>query len=252
MHPTQPTVSLRQVGTTIHLCKNEQPILLRGGEVGNSSVSSIADIERVMGAASDLGLNVVLAPICWDLLEPEEGSFDFTLLNSLLNSARTHNLHLILLWFGTWKNSMSCYVPSWVKGDSTRFQRVVTMSGERQEILSPACANSLRADANAYQRLLQEIEALDGDTRTVLMIQVENEVGMISEPIDHSETSRLVFESPIPPNFFGLLGENALPLEVQSAWRANGTPPRRVLAGSIRRFRCREGVLFGVATCELL
>ncbi len=224
MPPAQPTVSLRRVGTTIHLCKNEQPILLRGGEVGNSSASSNADIERVMGAASELGLNVVLAPICWDLLEPEEGTFDFTLLKSLLDSARDRDLHLILLWFGTWKNSMSCYVPGWVKRDSKRFKRVVTSDGKPQEMLSPACPNSLRADAEAYRRLLEEVELLDREFRTILMVQVENEVGMIPEPMDHSETSRKAFQGNVPTAMLELIQENALPDGVQSFWQQSGSP----------------------------
>lgn len=199
-------------------------MLLRGGEVGNSSASSALDIVRVFDAAIDTGLNCVLVPICWDQIEPEEGLFDFDLLGTLLSEARQRELRLVLLWFGTWKNSMSCYVPRWVKRDTQRFQRVVTSLGEKQEMLSPACQNSVSADAKAYRRLLQEIEHLDGAFRTVLMVQVENEVGMIPEPMDHSESAVSVYRSDLPGDIVRLLKANRLPEFVQSDWTARGRP----------------------------
>ena len=170
----------------------------------------------------DLGLNVVLVPICWDQIEPEEGRFEFWILHALLEEARSHGLRLILLWFGTWKNSMSCYVPGWVKRDSNRFKRVLTSDGAPQEMLSPSCENSVQADARAYRSLLEEIETLDGENRTILMIQVENEVGMIPEPMDRSATSLAEFELAIPEDLIRLLQDRLLPESVTKVWESNG------------------------------
>ncbi len=57
-----------------------------------------------------LGLNTVLLPAYWNLMEPVEGKFDFTLINRTIYMARREQLHVVFLWFGALKNSMSCYV----------------------------------------------------------------------------------------------------------------------------------------------
>lgn len=63
--------------------------------------------------------NTVIAPVYWQLIEPQEHHFDFSTVDGLIKGARAHHMKLVLLWFGTWKNSMSCYVPDWVKANPT-------------------------------------------------------------------------------------------------------------------------------------
>jgi beta-galactosidase GanA len=58
-----------------------------------------------------------------ELLEPREDQFDFALVDSLIADARRNEMHLVLLWFGSWKNSMSSYVPEYVKTNQARFPR---------------------------------------------------------------------------------------------------------------------------------
>ena len=84
-----------------------KPLLMTGGELGNSSASSTAYMEPVWSKLEKMHLNTLIAPVYWELLEPVEGQFNFTLVDYLLRSARQHHLKLVLLWFGTWKNSMS-------------------------------------------------------------------------------------------------------------------------------------------------
>ncbi|HKJ40810.1 MAG TPA: beta-galactosidase, partial [Sunxiuqinia sp.] len=95
---------LEQVGHATHLMVRDKPFLILGGELHNSSSSNVAYLDSVMPRLSEAGLNTVLAPVSWDLLEPEEGQFDFSLMDGLIQSARKNNLHLIVLWFGSWKN----------------------------------------------------------------------------------------------------------------------------------------------------
>jgi len=173
-----------------------EPFIILGGELANSSASSAAymdsmDTWKTLGEA---GLNTVLAPVYWELVEPVEGRFDFSTVDYLMESARKENLHLVLLWFGTWKNSMSCYVPEWVKkGFGSRFTLARNSSGDTPEILSAFCKESLKADSRAFTALMRHLKAADGDTGTVLMVQVENEIGFLGDAREHGPKADAAF-----------------------------------------------------------
>ena len=144
-------------------------------------------------------LNTVLLPVAWETIEPEEGKFDFTCVDGLLEGARENNLKLIVLWFGAWKNTFSSYVPAWVKTNSERFPRVQTSDGRSTERLSPFSTAVRDADARAFAKLMHHLREADGDTHTVLMVQVENEVGVIPESRDHSAAANDAFTAAVPP-----------------------------------------------------
>jgi len=107
--------------------------------------------------------------------EPEEGRFDFSVTDSMILSARKNDLKVVLLWFGSWKNSMSCYAPMWVKKDSKRFPRARKTDGTPVEILTPFSNENCEADCRVFRALMKHIRKLDEVSRTVIMIQVENE-----------------------------------------------------------------------------
>ena len=106
------------------------PCPILGGELSNSAATSVADIDEVMPRMKTLGLNTVLVPAYWELMEPVEGKFDFTLIDRTIEVAQREQLHVIFLWFGVWKNSMSCYTPAWFKQDTKRFPRAMTAEGK--------------------------------------------------------------------------------------------------------------------------
>ncbi|HYD25982.1 MAG TPA: DUF5597 domain-containing protein [Croceibacterium sp.] len=170
---------LEKRGEAMQLTLDGAPFLVLGGELGNSEASSRAAMRAHWPRLQAMHLNTVLAPVYWELVEPEEGRFDFTTVDGLLEDARAHDMRLVLLWFGTWKNSMSSYVPSWVKRDATRFARTVGADGRAQEIISAFSAEARDADARAFAALMRHLRAADGDARTVIMVQVENEVGFL-------------------------------------------------------------------------
>ena len=123
--------------------------IILGGELGNSSASSKEDIRTIFPNLKEMGLNTVLMPVYWELIEPSEGSFDFSLLDEAISTAEQNDLKLVLLWFGSWKNSMSCYAPGWVKTDTKRFPRAVTEQGKPLEILSSFRSEVIDAELNA-------------------------------------------------------------------------------------------------------
>lgn len=132
-------VHLEQRGNATQLIVDGKPFLILGGELYNSA-SNLEYMQPIWPRLKAMNLNTVLAPISWAQLEPSEGKFDYTLLDGLVHDARSHNLHLVLLWFGSWKNTYSSYVPNWVKLDSARFPRAQLRSGAGAERLSPFMA----------------------------------------------------------------------------------------------------------------
>jgi len=213
---------LRKVGRVTQLMVEGRPFLVLGGELGNSSASDPAEFGAMYAKLRRMHLNTILLPVYWDRIEPEEGSYDFSLVQAAIEAAREQDLRIVLLWFGTWKNSMSCYAPGWVKRDTARFERVRVRSGEAQEIVSPLSAAALQADIRAFSELMRWLKDFDGAWQTVLMVQVENEIGMIPEPRDHSESAEAAYAAAVPPALLSPLVRRELGPEVTALWRQAG------------------------------
>jgi beta-galactosidase GanA len=215
---------LRRQGTATQLVVDGRPFLTRGGELGNSTASNPTYLEPLWERLADLNLNTVLAPIYWDLLEPEEGRFDFSTVDRLVAQARDHEMRLVLLRFGSWKNSMSCYAPAWVKRDSRRFPRARDLDGTPQEILSPFSTENRDADARAFAAALKHLREIDGTAQTVVMVQVENEIGMIPTARDHGPEAGRAFASAVPAELTGYLAarRNELAPKLRALWLGAG------------------------------
>jgi beta-galactosidase GanA len=181
---------LEKRGEVQQLIVNGRPFLVLGGEVYNNSSSSVEAMKDVWPRLEKEHLNTVLAPVSWALLEPTEDDFDYTLVDGMIRDARAHNLHLVLLWFGSWKNTWSSYLPEWVKRNYGRFPRVHLADGTATERLSAFSDANRDADARAFAALMRRVKETDGDTGTVLMVQVENEVGVIPDARDYSPDAK--------------------------------------------------------------
>lgn len=198
---------LERKGNTAHIVANGKPMLIIGGEMGNSSASTKEDLKRHFTHLNRLGLNTVLVPVSWELIEPEEGHFDMASLDNILLEARANDLKVVLLWFGAWKNSMSCYAPEWFKRDTKRFPRAHLMDGTPVEEASSLSKNVLEADKRAFCRIMQHLRDND-QQQTVVMIQVENEIGMINVPRDYSSDATRLYNSPVPKSLTDYLKKN--------------------------------------------
>ena len=68
---------------------NDEPFLILGGELHNSSSSNLQYMEKqVWPRLKELNLNTVLLPVAWENIEKEEGVYDFSLLEELIFQAR--------------------------------------------------------------------------------------------------------------------------------------------------------------------
>ncbi len=199
-----PIPKLERRGAVTQLIVDGQPWLIRGGEVANTASSSLPYMETVWPKMTRLNLNTVLVAVAWAWVEPVEGKFDFSLVDGLLAGARQNHQRIIFLWFGSWKNSVSSFVPPWVKADQPRFPRVRIASGKSVEILTPLNEASLAADTRAYVKFMEHLAQVDPQ-RTTLMIQMQNEVGVLGDSRDRGDAANAAFAGPVPPELLQYL-----------------------------------------------
>jgi len=129
-----------------------------------------------------------------------------------------------LLWFASWKNSMSCYAPVWVKTNQQRFPRAQDKDGHGMEILSAISSENRDADARAFAALMRHVREVDKKKHTIIMIQVENEVGMIPDARDCSAVANELFNKPVPKDLMNYLQKHKDTLipEFREVWEETG------------------------------
>ena len=233
---------LRKQGTATQLIVDGKPFLALAGELGNNSATSVECMKPAWSKLVEAKLNTVLTGVSWAQIEPQEGKFDFTVLDGVIRDARSHNLRLALLWFASWKNGLSSYPPEWVKKDFERFPRaqivggtwpVLTISDVPRakvagsmslELLSPFGDASRDADARAFAAMLRHIKAVDGQQHTVIMIQVQNEIGMQGDTRDRSPLANQAYDAPVPKELMEYLQQHkdALIPEFRKVWETAG------------------------------
>jgi len=188
------------------LMVDDAPFLILGGELHNSSGSDLRYMDEfVWPALRPLGGNCYLTPVYWECLEPEQGKFDFTLVDGVIAQARREGVRLALLWFGLWKNGSSSYAPAWIKQDP-KYYYMRGLDGKMVESVSPLCEEAVEADAKAFEALMTHLRDTD-EERTVIMIQVENETGIWGgNPRDYCDAAEEAFAAPIPSEMAELYG----------------------------------------------
>lgn len=218
---------LRPQGTATQLLVEGKPFIVIGGELHNSSASCLDYMERqVWDRVTALNCNTVLAPFYWELIEPEEGTFDFTLVDGLIAGARKRNMRLIPLWFGAWKNATSTYAPAWVKTDVVRFPRMQKAPGKNSNTLSSLSDEVCAADARAFAAVMKHLRETDAEAQTVIMMQVENETGLLGAARDYSPLAEKTFRGPVPRELMEALlarrVDGTLRPELLNAWNRAG------------------------------
>jgi beta-galactosidase GanA len=195
-----------------------QPFLMLGAQTNNSS-NYPAILPQVWSVVDPLHANTVEIPVAWEQVEPREGQFDFSWIDTLIPQARQHNVRLVLLWFGAFKNTSPSYAPEWVKGDTKRFPRMMTKDGKTHYVLTPLARSTLDADSRAFAALMRHIREVDPQHR-IIMIQVENETGSYNSPRDFSAEANRLFAQPIPAELARQSGKRGTWTQVYG-WKAD-------------------------------
>ena len=224
---------LEKQGTATRLVVKGKPFLLISGELHNSTCGGFDSMKPVWQKLAKKNLNSVIATVSWELIEPEQGKFNFALVDSMITGARKANLKLVLIWFASWKNASSVYIPSWVKRDYSTYPRARDEHGKPLEILSTFGEASCDADCAAFAALMRHIRELDGKQQTVVMMQVENEVGLLDHQgntpgnarRDFSAPANAAYNGPVPGELIKYLTthkDNLFP-ELSKVWQNNGS-----------------------------
>ncbi len=198
-----------------------KPFLILGAELGNSSAGTAGQADSILPKLAGMHINTVLMPVAWQEIEPEEGHFDFSIVDHWIEVARRQRIHLVLLWFGSWKNAFSNYAPEWVRSDAKRFPRAISADGLPLEILSTFGADTLRLDSRAFSSLMRHVREVDADQQTVLMVQVENEIGYLGRGRDRSDAANKLFQGSVPPDLRRGLEERRLHMSPELAAHFN-------------------------------
>jgi Domain of unknown function (DUF5597)/Beta-galactosidase len=216
---------LERRGQATQLIVDGKPFLALAGELSNT-VSSDTERMRVVWPllAHKVHMNTVLTGVSWDWIEPEEGKYDFRFVDQLIDGARQNDVHIVWLWFGSWKNGLSSFAPAWVKAAQDRFPRAQIRGGKTIEALSTLSQNNLQADSRAFAALMRHTREVDR-THRVIMVQLENEVGVLGDARDRSPAANDAFGKPVPTELMDYLAkhkDDLLP-EFKQVWDAAGS-----------------------------
>ncbi len=173
-----------------------KPFLILGGQAHNSS-GWPGMLPKVWSAVETMHANTLEVPIYWEQVEAQNGKFDFSLVDTLLKQGREHNVHLVLLWFATWKNGSSHYMPEWMKREPSKYPNVTGRNGQTVDSPSPHISAAMDADAKAFAAVMGHLKGADPQ-HTVLMVQVENEPGAWGSVRDYSLEAQKLFQGPVP------------------------------------------------------
>jgi len=222
---------LRRNGSRVQLIVDDRPYLLLGGELYNSASSDPRHFGPVFAELAAAGVSTVIATVSWEQVETTEGSFDFTVLDELLAAARANSVRLVMIWFGAFKNAASTFAPRWVRADRRRFPRAVVRPGQRasfsyegatpKPVMSVFSPELLAADRKAYRAMLVHLRDHDPH-HTVVLIQVENETGLLGDSRDRSVPAELAWHSEVPTALVEAARSSRLPVSVETFATSTG------------------------------
>jgi Beta-galactosidase len=175
---------------------------------------TMGDWDYLYPAARKMHLNTLKVPVKWSQIEPEKGVFDFAYVDHVKALADANGLKLILGWFGHYASGSSgniysnldnyLFAPMDIVEDEKTYPRAVDADGKSYHaIISYDCDAVIEREAAAFRAFMRHIREIDARSRTVIMIQVENEISVFNSTAarnpkmwrDHSPRSNELFEA---------------------------------------------------------
>jgi hypothetical protein len=167
--------------------------------------------DHLFPAAKALGLNAVKVPIKWSMVEPKKGVYDFCYLDHVKAMAERNGLRLVVGWFGHYASgdgniyrnlTGEVFAPMYVVEDDVTYPRAVDADGiAHHNAISYDYEPIIEVETAAFRAFMEHIRAVDEETHTILLVQVENEIAVFGadrrnrrEWRDHSPASNKRFE----------------------------------------------------------
>lgn len=203
---------------TIFKDRKGKPIYVLGLQSHNSSNGCWEMIDKAILAVKKYHGNTIEVPVYWYQVEPAEGQFDMSMVETLIQKVRANGLHLIILWFGFSKNADCTYMPEWVKRDPERFKLAKDIDGGVVPMMSPHCEATIEADKKAFVKLVSFIREIDEEERTVIALQVENEIGLYNIDRCYSQKAQEDFDKGVPKCLYDVTFAGSDAKEEGSSW----------------------------------
>ena len=222
--PADPMIPhLEKRGLATQMIVDGKPFLVLGAEVPTSATSNPEYVRYMLTVLAETHQNAGALGVGWNWIEPQEGKFDFHIVDDTIQAAKKIGQRLIFVWFGSWKNGQSNFAPPWVKADQARFPRAQIGEGHTAENLSTFSQNGWEADSRAFAALMRHIRQVDRSHRVILM-QVENEIGIFGDSRDRSPLANQAFAAPVPAELMDYLQQHKANLhpEFRKVWEAAG------------------------------
>ena len=214
---------LEKRGLATQLIVDGKPFLVLGAEPPTSGASNLEYLKYMLQVQADTHQNTSDIAVGWNWIEPQKGKYDFKIVDAIIEDARQIGQRIVLVWFGSWKNGDSGFVPVWVKADQDGFARAQVGQGKSVECLSTLSQNNWEADARALAAVMRHIREVDR-THRIIMVQVENEIGINHDTRDKSELAEKAFAAPVPAELMEYLQKHKdeLHAELRKVWEAAG------------------------------
>lgn len=197
-----------------------KPFLVLGGQAHNSS-GWPGMLPQLWLAVNEMHANTLEVPLYWEQIEPQQGKFNFSIIDTLLLQARVQKVRLVFLWFATWKNGSNHYMPEWMKANAGKYPNITGKRGQYIDSPSPNTDATLQADIAAFRAVMRYLKKADPQ-HTVIMVQVENEAGAWDTERDYAPDAQKLFDMPVPAELLApaVLKELKRPQDAKGSWQA--------------------------------
>jgi hypothetical protein len=185
---------LKKLNGHTALYVDNNPFIILGLQLDCDSCYDSSTIDDLMKQIGVLGGNTAACLLYWRLIEPEEGQYDFSILESMIESAKRYDLRIVLVWFGSYKNACTHYAPDWFQNTPQKYRHAHLESGEQlRYVACPNCNESLEKDKQAVVKVFEYLRDYDTEKR-VILFQVNNESGLIGTDRCYCEECNYLFE----------------------------------------------------------
>jgi len=156
-----------------------KPFIILGLQWDCDGCYTPEDMDPFFEHGESMGLNTASLLLYWREIEPEEGKYNFTMLDHRIDIARKHHMKIVLVWFASFKNGCLTYAPDYVRKDHQRFRKVKDKKGSQHtNNCCPTAEETHKRDELALIQIFNHLKEVDSKDHTVILFQMENETGI--------------------------------------------------------------------------